>query len=357
MKSEIQQIDRYFGLDWLRGLMAVSIMMYHYVRMVISPPEADSLLGRLSIYGVAIFFILSGLSLAIAYHGYIRDIKTSTQFYVRRFFRIFPLMWLAIFLVFFLGSIRQINFQDFLLNITGIFGFINSGNYIFPGGWSLGNEIVYYAWTPLIILLFNRKILYGNVFFLMSIIIGVFFPIFFLNNGALIDRQWGIYANSFNSLFLFVSGIAMYYNFREIKINKSIIIFLAIVSFLAFFIIPAQGDRIVIVTGTNRLLFSLISMVTVFLFWKVGQTVYPKVNKLFSELGASSYPVYLLHSFVLVSVFPAFGGLVHKIPYFVILISGVLTVTVSLLIHRCLELPFVMIGKKITSGGNLSRYK
>lgn len=348
MESNISQTNRYFGLDWLRGLMAVSIMTYHYVRVSILPPEADNPLGRLSIYGVAIFFVLSGISLAIAYSGYIRGVRTAIYFYIRRFFRIFPLMWLAIALVIFFGSARQINFQDFMLNVTGLFGFVNSGNYIFPGGWSLGDEMVYYAWTPFILLLFNRKILYGNIFFILTIIAGIFFPVIFLNDKIIIDEQWGIYANSFNSLFLFVSGIAMYYNFRKIKIKTSITILSIGASFLVFFIIPAQGDRIGIVTGINRLLFSLISIIIVFFFWKFSQTISPKINEIFSGLGASSYPVYLLHSLVLAIVLSVFGNFRYSYPLLVIFVSMALTIAVSLFVHKYFELPFVRIGKKIT---------
>lgn len=87
--------DRFESLDWLRGLMALSIMLYHFG----SWHDAAHPIGRLGIYGVSIFFILSGLSIAIAYDGFICDIRTSVRFFIRRLFRIWPLLWLAVALV------------------------------------------------------------------------------------------------------------------------------------------------------------------------------------------------------------------------------------------------------------------
>lgn len=76
--------NRLESLDWLRGLMALSIMLYHFG----GKHDAATPLGRLGIYGVSIFFILSGLSMAIAYDRYIQGFRTSVTFFIRRLFRI-----------------------------------------------------------------------------------------------------------------------------------------------------------------------------------------------------------------------------------------------------------------------------
>ncbi|HOY69302.1 MAG TPA: hypothetical protein PLZ85_00405 [Methylotenera sp.] len=59
-------MGRLDSLDWLRGLLAFSIMIYHLTSWEISPLESSHLLGRLGIYGVSMFFLLSGLSMAVA---------------------------------------------------------------------------------------------------------------------------------------------------------------------------------------------------------------------------------------------------------------------------------------------------
>ncbi|WP_408054947.1 acyltransferase family protein [Sulfurihydrogenibium yellowstonense] len=91
--------DRIESLDYLRGIMALSVMIYHLTSWNLYHPGASTLLGRLGIYAVSIFFILSGLSIAVAYSHFINDLKSSIAFYIRRIFRIWPLLWLCIFAV------------------------------------------------------------------------------------------------------------------------------------------------------------------------------------------------------------------------------------------------------------------
>jgi len=91
--------NRIEPLDWLRGLMAVSIMFYHLAANFYVQPNADSFIGRLGIYAVSVFFILSGLSLAHVYHASVNDIKSYLFFMIKRIFRIWPLLWIALVLV------------------------------------------------------------------------------------------------------------------------------------------------------------------------------------------------------------------------------------------------------------------
>lgn len=95
----MKNILRLPSLDILRGILAVSIMFYHLSIWLFKQPDSSSLLGRLGIYGVSVFFVLSGLSMAMVYHSYFYSLRNGVVFYVRRIFRIFPLFWLAVFSV------------------------------------------------------------------------------------------------------------------------------------------------------------------------------------------------------------------------------------------------------------------
>ena len=92
-------VNRIESLDWLRGLMAIAIMFYHLTSWHISPLDSSNILGRLGIYGVSVFFVLSGLSMAVVYSSFIVDVKTAISFFIRRIFRIWPLLWICIALV------------------------------------------------------------------------------------------------------------------------------------------------------------------------------------------------------------------------------------------------------------------
>src|SRR4051812_42709272 len=84
------------GLDYLRGLAAFGIMTYHYSSWTFGEQVASSFLGRVGIYGVAIFYILSGQTLSYIYSSKLQLVSVDLlTFFKKRFFRIFPLLWLA----------------------------------------------------------------------------------------------------------------------------------------------------------------------------------------------------------------------------------------------------------------------
>lgn len=55
------------SLDYLRGIMALLIMLYHYYSWIYSGFDSSEFMGRIGVYGVSIFYILSGLTLYVAY--------------------------------------------------------------------------------------------------------------------------------------------------------------------------------------------------------------------------------------------------------------------------------------------------
>ncbi|WP_367892016.1 acyltransferase family protein, partial [Rodentibacter pneumotropicus] len=57
--------NRISSLDYLRGLCSFSIMIYHYMLWTGYKVDANDFISRMGIYGVSIFYILSGLTLYI----------------------------------------------------------------------------------------------------------------------------------------------------------------------------------------------------------------------------------------------------------------------------------------------------
>ena len=58
--DEQKHITRIEALDWLRGLMALSIMIYHLTYWHIHEIQSENVLGKLGIYGVSIFLYFLG---------------------------------------------------------------------------------------------------------------------------------------------------------------------------------------------------------------------------------------------------------------------------------------------------------
>jgi exopolysaccharide production protein ExoZ len=345
-------IKRLNSLDWQRGLLALSIMMYHLTLWKLEKPDSTHIIGRLGVYGVSMFFVLSGLSMAFVYNKYICDFRSSYNFFIRRIFRIWPLLWMAIFAVTF-GNLlfnKDVNWLTVFLNLTTIFGFINPGLYINTGAWSIGNEMVYYALTPGLIFLFNKKILYGNIFLMVTLFVGAYFAADLMSTQYTLAKQWQNYINPFNNLYFYCAGVAIFYNFKYITINNKLALLFLIISLVIFLYYPVVGDQINIVTGLNRAVFSFASILMVIAFYKVN-VVLPKFFSVsLTQLGMVTYGVYLLHPVIFQFLEIIFKKLnIITTPVVTIFLTIMLTLIVALFSFNFLESPLIRLGKFITS--------
>lgn len=341
-------LNRIEGLDWLRFLMATGIMLYHYAGWLWSSPDSSTILGRLSICGVWIFFALSGLSMALAYANRIKSIRASLGFYAKRLLRILPL-WLILMVTLLIvnDDWQTYSLGQILLNLTLTFSFVDPDKSLFFTGWTLGNEMVYYAWTPLILWLYDKKKSYGNVFFFAVVALGVVFVNLFLTDSMPAEWQGGIYANPYNSFLFFVAGIAMYYNFRRMEIGPDKGKMLIVLLLALLCVIPVRGDIINLVTGYNKAVFAILSLLAVLIFWKIDLKRLGVSQKIAKKLSTATYSVYLLHPFVFVLLMSVSGEIWHFLPAVSMAVSAAATIMISLLSYKVIELPFIKIGKKI----------
>lgn len=149
---------RVLGWDLLRGLCALSVATYHYLTW-----QDMAHLSTLGTYGVYLFFLLSGASMAYAYGPQsLASWRGVAGFLAVRWMRLAPLYLLvcAVFLA--MLAARSGHSVDawgyrFLLNATFAFGLHDPGTWaIAIGGWSLGIEFVFYLAMPAIAWLLPR---------------------------------------------------------------------------------------------------------------------------------------------------------------------------------------------------------
>lgn len=337
--------------------MALSIMFYHLTCWTIFPLDSSNALGRLGVYGVSIFFVLSGLSMAIVYNVYINSIRTSINFYVRRGFRIWPLLWVACIFAILPDIIKTgtYNWELLFLNVTTLFGFIKPTAYILTGAWSIGNEMVYYALTPLIFFLYNYKKWVGNVFFIICLSIGMLFAFNLLNPNKGLTDQWTLYVNPFNNLYLYVMGIAIFYNFRDLNINSKLNIVLLVVAVALFCLLPFKGDQISIVSGMGRLVFTVLSFIMVLCFYKLRIKLPDFLNNTLEAFGIATYGVYLIHPIVYLYLNYVLKKIHFSSGLLLFFLVAILTVVISIASYRLFELRLIKIGKKLTSTSSSTR--
>src|SRR3972149_4937923 len=127
------------GLEFLRGLCALFVAIFHWL----SWAEIAEL-HSWGLYGVYIFFVISG---AVLYLNY-GDGRTPTDvFLLKRFARLAPLYVAAVIAMGFMSDTWDWRKQ--LLNVSMLFGFVSPGETsMVTGGWSLGIEFVLYALFP-----------------------------------------------------------------------------------------------------------------------------------------------------------------------------------------------------------------
>ena len=164
-----QRID---GLDALRGMAALGIVAVHAVYMFPLGPAIPRFMGYL-VLGVPLFFIISAFSMSAAYRTGLRDVAGLRCYALRRIFRIVPLFYLMLFawLAYFdhLGSPARDPVEIFA-NLTFTFSiFPTLQTSIVPAGWSIGVEMLFYLFFPMILL--DRRIVVACAFLMGSLLL------------------------------------------------------------------------------------------------------------------------------------------------------------------------------------------
>ena len=341
--------DRLIALDYLRGITALGMMSYHYSSwFYVGSWDAHSFFGRLGIYGVSVFFILSGFTLFYSYHKRLNpDFESLRSFTLARLFRIFPLLWVVQFCtILLLPRQNEISWQTILLNISGLFAFFAWTQPIGIGVWSIGNELVYYELFP-VLLFISRAARTGYAFAALGCIglTSLVYGSFAIDSAKTLVSQWSNYINPINNLVFFILGIVAARILSSIQVKSKISYGFICISIILFTMIPAHGDPVTLVTGWRRLVFILICTSLV-IGVRFLADIPQRAHAILFWLGEKSYAIYLLHPLTYKIIFfhSPFknAGLTIKVAT-----SVVLTLTTAQMSYSILERPCILIGKRI----------
>lgn len=313
-------------IDAVRGLAFLGVLLTHVSSVGGQFP--GEWMWRCGFYGVQLFFLASAITLCYSMESRkSKDSSPTLFFYLRRFFRIAPMYWLAIVLYWSIpfepirsdwlrpcAPVGGPGLQDFILNALFLNGWnFSAFNSVVPGGWSIGVEMTFYAVFPLCFYFINSlsratwALMAGFVYTMAYVhIIAHHLPGMLPTNLVRLPA-WFFVQFCFPAQFIvFLIGIFTYHLLRTREVQAmresrlaSAFVLLASLALEASFMHGASGfipAYVGIVSGFAGIIVGL-----------SGQNLPGLINPVICNLGKISFSCYLVHFAVLSLVFQYFG--------------------------------------------------
>jgi len=365
--SHLMYVDQ---LTWLRGFAALFVIVSHSNRATDVKYLSEDQISDLYLYslfdmgsfGVVLFFVLSGCTLYISNANKVSNYAEIKQFYVKRFFRIWPafvvslvfyMLFSLVFAYFYIEPqghwiekqfLTEYSVKDVLAYVTLTFNVTGPSGLFNNAYWSLPVEFQYYLIFPLIILALNRTGVIGPV------LIGMILFVFSKVNVFGFDKD-SVFALAYS----FCGGVLIGYFYLNLKfrLNQWLSYFLLL---LIVFIVSAisHGDIAlpdIPLLSDKRNWFVFFGLAATFIVLFSCFNINKKVESILKYYGTISYSTYLYHN-LLIAV--AVLGLIHLeihdsharflIVFFFAFISSYLVAAVS---YKYIELPSIKIGRSI----------
>lgn len=342
-------MSRIVHLDYLRGLAALAVLLFHFEKWGAEQWNADTFLGKCGVYAVSVFFVLSGLTLTLVYKN-----KESGgagawfSFGIKRIFRIFPLFWLATAATIFLDETPYPSGR-ILLNFSGLFGFFDPAGDIALGGWSIGDELVYYTAFPFLLWAGVRRPWLFHLALAGALAIACWYAFCRANTEQTIVAQWPVYVEPLNHAFFFTSGMALGLWHDRLSMLSPAFWKRTLALCLLLFVFYTPGhDPASLLTGVHRIVLSLLVIGLVAAWYKSKPRFSPWPDHALRWLGEVSYSLYLLHPLAyrcLKALDARFWGGTQEW-LFISALSA--TLIVSHLSYRFLEKPMIRFSKQLT---------
>lgn len=359
--------DRYEGLDQLRGLLAFSVMIYHYTewQKIQLPWLLQQPLSLLGVYAVCTFYTLSGFALFVVYRQRRIDTSFLSEFWIKRACRIVPLFWLVSTITLLITKTPVVSWADhlncrtLLLNYSLFFSWLDPSAYIATGAWSIGNEWAFYTLFPLLIWASRSK--QGLWISGLSVIsVTLWFSFVALDARMPLEDQWSVYIHPLNQLVLFAAGVMLgptiitgkQHNFFPVQVIAAAALFVAAsyVSNVPYWVI-----------GLGRLAMVSICIVCCHGF-AITRLKHGWTSRFLTFLGAISYTMYLMHPVVHHCVSKVLGKLqsmIGKASFGDSLLNGLnlagsvaATLLISEVVYRFIEKPVIALGKRLGTRRN-----
>ncbi|MDR0824093.1 MAG: acyltransferase [Prevotella sp.] len=354
------ETKKYEYIDSLRGIAILLVILVH-VSFIdgITPAmsyfnETVLLFIKNGHLGVNLFFVVSAFTLMLSHQKRQYETHANRNFFIRRFFRIAPMYYLAIVyftFAYYTGlDFTHLNWdnvpkKELLTNVLFINGFFPEyiHRYV-PGGWSITVEFTFYAVFPF---LFSKikNINTAFIFTLTTLLISTAANLILSGTSADHNNFLELYIVA--QLPVFSLGMLAFFivtnkdKFAEVKLSS--LAYLA-VTVLIYCYVAINYDFIYSVV-----FFLLLILLT--------RKAYPLLsNKILAEIGKVSFSLYLMH-FVTMTFFNRYGwmtwvkidGMLSASLYFIFAYFCIFSVSYicSVITHKFIEVPGQNLGKRL----------
>lgn len=282
------------SIESLRGFAALAVAIYHF-------PSTSFLYLKYGYLGVDFFFVLSGFIITYSYFSKINSIKDLYLFQKKRFFRVYPVHFLMIFVVLSIQILKYFvieytelpyggkafgdwyTLKDFILNIFLLQSIFDYGYFLSWNGvaWSISTEFYTYIIFGFVLLVSKKSKI---IFFI--ILIGYLYSYFVFNekldslfNAVFLKCIFSFFCGSIT--FLIYSIII-----KNVKLND--IFFLIILFSILIY------TQIINTIPNLNIIFSIL-ILSVLILDKKSFTLKILNYKYFVLLGTVSYSFYMIH--------------------------------------------------------------
>jgi len=338
--SMSQKAPRLYELDILRFLAALAVVFFHYTFLNATEYKTIAtypVLGEIFKYGylgVELFFIISGFVILLS-----ASKKDWRGFIISRVARLYPAFWIAVTLttlgiVFFANDIMQVSLTQYLWNLTMMGNFVDVEN-IDPVYWTLQVELKFYFWVLLILLFKQIKRIEIFIFaWLVVALLEIYHVGHDFTHFALVP-EWAPY---------FSAGALFYLIKVEGFTPKRIGLLILAYLLSLYFALEGAEER----SQLYAIEFSpAITLTLITLFYTIFTLIIlEKTTRLnsrrFALLGATTYPLYLIHQKLGQIAYVTFGDSINK--YLLLFLMTASMIILAYFLHRYFEARF---GKRL----------
>lgn len=350
-------------IDQCRGIAILMVITIHAGQSVAGLARWTTSITELGQLGVQLFFVVSAYTLCESasrrwfHEGWV------SGFFVRRWFRIAPLYYLAIALYFTVsaGMARQGNtaieaysLATVAANFALVHGFIPAANNsIVPGGWSIGTEMAFYLTFPPLFWSLSRlasDAARGGMALAAAVIVSAasVYVASTFQDSALADNNSFYFYNLFNQMPVFLAGISAYW-WRDQSAARN-----ALVTSLVSVVSSACG--VALFYSGLPFAFEMLPIAAGIAFASLALTLRSigVRAKVIEYIGVRSFSIYIFH-FMFVSqaakIFEIAAIKIVALPALSIFVltwltTVIVTTLLATMTEMSIERPFIALGSK-----------